>query len=168
MKLGAGWVEVALARCQTMGRPYLDNTAQTEVRVVENPPDQVRAVESRGGTGGGGVRGRNWWKGGLGKVKQGQREVGKDESDAFGAGCDDIHTLTTVVVKGGAESKSAIPVRDPSVAVVRVGESKAELARGVNRVGGEVVWEAVEARSGGEGWIGAPRTHDVEGDFGIG
>ncbi len=56
LKLGAGWVEVSLARCQTMGRPYLDNTAQTEVRVVENPPDQVRAVESRGGTVGGGVR----------------------------------------------------------------------------------------------------------------
>ncbi len=92
LKLGAGWVEVALARCQTMGRPYLDNTAQTEVRVVKNPPDQVRAVESRGGTGGGGVRGRNWWKGELGKVKQGQREVGKGESDAFEAGCDDIHT----------------------------------------------------------------------------
>ncbi len=85
MKLGAGWVEVALARCQTMGRPYLDNTAQTEVRVVEDPPDQVHAVESRGGTGGGEVRGRKWWKGGLGKVKQGQREVSKGESDAFRA-----------------------------------------------------------------------------------
>ncbi len=72
LKLGAGGVEVALARCQTMGRPYLDNTAQAEVRVVEDPPDQVRAVESRGGTGSGGVGGR-WWKGGLGKVKQGQR-----------------------------------------------------------------------------------------------
>ncbi len=36
------------------------------------------------------------------------------------------------------------------------------------RVGGDVVWEAVEARPGGEGGIGAPRTHDVEGDFGIG
>ncbi len=49
LKVRAGWVEVALARCQTMGRPYLDNTAHTEVRVVEDPPDQVRAVESRGG-----------------------------------------------------------------------------------------------------------------------
>jgi hypothetical protein len=86
LKLEAGWVEVALARCQTMGRPYLDNTAQTEVRIVEDPPNQVRAVESRGGTGGGGVRGRKWWKDGLGKVKQGQREVGKGESDAFRAG----------------------------------------------------------------------------------
>jgi hypothetical protein len=27
LELGAGWVEVALARCQTMRRPYLDNTA---------------------------------------------------------------------------------------------------------------------------------------------
>ncbi len=76
--------------------------------------------------------------------------------------------MTTVVGKGRAKGKSAIPVRGPSVAVVRVGERKAELARGVNRVGGEVVWEVVEARPGGEGGIGAPRAHDVEGDFGIG
>ncbi len=27
LELEAGWVEVALARCQTMGRPYLDNMA---------------------------------------------------------------------------------------------------------------------------------------------
>jgi hypothetical protein len=52
-----------------MGSPYLDNTAQTEVRVVEDPPDQVRAVESRGGTGGRGVGGRRWWKVGRGEVK---------------------------------------------------------------------------------------------------
>jgi hypothetical protein len=26
LELGSGWVEVALARCRTMGRPYLDNT----------------------------------------------------------------------------------------------------------------------------------------------
>ncbi len=76
--------------------------------------------------------------------------------------------MTTVVGKGEVKSKSAIPVRGPSVAVVRVGESKAELARGLKRVGGEVVWEAVKARPGGEGGIGAPRTHDIEGDFGIG
>ncbi len=72
--------------------------------------------------------------------------------------------MTTGVGKG---SKSAIPVRGPNVAVVRVGKSEVELARGVNRVGGEVVWEAVEARPGGERGIGAPRTHDVEGDLGI-
>jgi hypothetical protein len=76
--------------------------------------------------------------------------------------------LTTVVGKGRAKDKGAIPVRGPSFAVVRVGESEAELARGVNRVGGEVIWEVVDARPGGEGGIGAPRTHDVEGDFGIG
>ncbi len=71
--------------------------------------------------------------------------------------------------KGGVKSKSAIPVRGPNVVVVRVGENiKAELTRGVNRMGGEVVWEVVEARPGGEGGIGASRTHDFEGDFGIG
>ena len=49
MKLGAGWVEVALAGDQAMGWSHLNNTAKTEVGVV---PDQVRAVESGGGTGG--------------------------------------------------------------------------------------------------------------------
>ncbi len=47
--------------------------------------------------------------------------------------------MTAVVGKGWAKSKGAIPVRDPSVAVFSAGESKTELARGVNRVGGEVV-----------------------------
>ncbi len=71
MELGAGWVEVALTRRQTMGRSYLDDTAQTEVRVIEDPPDQVRAVESRGGTGGRGVGGRGWRKVRRGKVEEG-------------------------------------------------------------------------------------------------
>ncbi len=52
LELGAGGVEVALASRQTLGRSYLDDTAETEVRVVEDPPDQIRAIESRGGTGG--------------------------------------------------------------------------------------------------------------------
>ncbi len=69
LELGAGWVEVALAGCQAMGRPYVDNTAQTEVRVVEDPPDQVRAVESRRRADGSGIGGRGWWKVGRGKVK---------------------------------------------------------------------------------------------------
>jgi hypothetical protein len=74
-----------------------------------------------------------------------------------------------VVRKSGAKGKSAISVRGPSVAVFGTREGKAKLARGVNRVGGEVVWETVEAGPGREGdGIGAPGTHDVEGDFGIG
>jgi hypothetical protein len=51
--------------------------------------------------------------------------------------------LTAVVGKGWAKGKSAIPVRGPSVAVVGTGEDETELARGVNGVGGEVVWETV-------------------------
>jgi hypothetical protein len=51
--------------------------------------------------------------------------------------------LTAVVGKGWAKGKSAIPVRDPSVAVVGTGEGETELARGVNGVGGEIVWETV-------------------------
>ena len=76
--------------------------------------------------------------------------------------------MAAVVGKGWAKGERAIPVRGPRFAVFRVGESEAELARGVNRVGREVIWEVVDARPGGEGGIGAPRTHDVEGDFGIG
>ena len=71
MELGAGWVKVALAGRQTMGRPYSHNTAQTEVRVIEDPPDQIRAVESRGGTGGRWVGGRRWGKVRRGKVEEG-------------------------------------------------------------------------------------------------
>ena len=71
MELGAGWVKVALAGRQTMGRPYSNDTAQTEVRVIEDPPDQIRAVESRGGTGGRGVGGRGWGKVRRGKVEEG-------------------------------------------------------------------------------------------------
>ncbi len=48
LKLGAGWVKVALARRQTMEWSHIiDDTAETEVRVVEDPPDQVRAIEGK-------------------------------------------------------------------------------------------------------------------------
>ncbi len=61
MELGAGWVKAAVAGRQTMGRPNFNDTAQTEVRVNEDPPDQIHAVE-RGegrvaeGSGFGGVK----------------------------------------------------------------------------------------------------------------
>ncbi len=51
--------------------------------------------------------------------------------------------MAAVIGKGGAKGESTIPVRGPSVAVVGTGEGKAELAGGVNGVGGEVVWETV-------------------------
>ena len=69
--------------------------------------------------------------------------MGEDEGDAFRAGGDDIDALAAVMGKGEAKGKSAIPVRDPSVAVVGTGEGKTELAGGVKGVGGEVVWEMV-------------------------
>ncbi len=65
--------------------------------------------------------------------------MGEGESDAFRAGGYDIDTLTAVMGKGWAKGEGAILVRSPSVAVFRVREGKAVLARGVNRVGGEVV-----------------------------
>jgi hypothetical protein len=51
--------------------------------------------------------------------------------------------LAAVVGKCWAKGESAIPVRSPSVAVVRTGKGKTELAGGVKGVGGEVVWEMV-------------------------
>ncbi len=96
-----------------------------------------------------GVRG--WGKVGLGEVKKGQREVCEGEGDAFGAGRNNINTLAAVVGEGWAKGKSTIPVRGPSVAVFGTREGKAKLARGVNRVGGEVVWETVEAEREGSG-----------------
>jgi hypothetical protein len=101
-------------------------------------------------------------------VKKGEWEVGKGEGDAFGAGGDNIHTVTTVVGKGGAKIVGAVPVRVPRETVVGAVEGKTKLAGGMNGVGGEVVRETVQTRPGGEGGVGAPRTHDVEGDFGIG
>jgi hypothetical protein len=56
---------------------------------------------------------------------------------------DDIDALAAVVGKGGTKGENAIPVRGPSVAMVGTGKGKAELARGLNGVGGEVVWETV-------------------------
>ena len=53
--------------------------------------------------------------------------------------------MAAVVGKGWAKDKGAIPVRGPSVAVFGTGESKAELARRVERVGGEVIRETVKA-----------------------
>jgi hypothetical protein len=66
-----------------------------------------------------------------------------------------------VVAEGWAKDISAIPVRGPNVAVVGTGEGKTELTRGVKGVGGEVVWETVEAGPGRECGIGAPGTQDV-------
>jgi hypothetical protein len=95
--------------------------------------------------------------------------VGEGEGDLFGAGADDIDALAAVVGKGWAKGKSAIPVRGPSVAVFGTGEGKTELARRMdNRVGGEVIWKTVKAGPGRECEIGAPGTHDIEGDFGLG
>jgi hypothetical protein len=159
LELGAGWIEVALARRQPMGWSHLDNTAETEVGVVEDPPDQVRAIESGGGTGGRWVGGKGWGKIGLGEVEEEQREVCEGEGDAFGAGSNNIYTLAAVVGKGWTKGKSA---------VFGTREGKEKLARGVNVVSGEVVWETVEARPGREGRIGLPGAHDVEVDFGIG
>jgi hypothetical protein len=114
------------------------------------------------------VGGRWWGKIGLGEVEEGQREVCEGEGDAFGPGSNNIYTLAAVVGKGWVKGKSAIPVRGPSVAMFGTGEGKAELARGVDGVGGDAVWETAEAGPGRDGRIGAPEAHDVEGDFGIG
>ena len=72
--------------------------------------------------------------------------MGKGEGDAFGAGRDDINTVTTVVGKGGAKIVGAVPVRVPREAVVGAVERKTKLAGGVNGVGGEVVGKTAKTR----------------------
>ncbi len=76
--------------------------------------------------------------------------MSEGEGDALRAGGNDIDPLAAVVGKGGAKDKSAIPMRGPSVAVFGTGEGKTELARRVDRVGGEIVRETVKAGPGGE------------------
>ena len=51
LELGAGWVEVALTRGQTKAGSHPDDLAETEVGVIKDPPDQVRAIESGGRAG---------------------------------------------------------------------------------------------------------------------
>ncbi len=76
--------------------------------------------------------------------------MNEGEGDALRAGGNDIDPLAAVVGKGGAKDKRAIPVRGASVAVFGTGESKTELARRVDRVGGEIVRETVKAGPGRE------------------
>ena len=51
LEVGAGRVEVALTRSQTMEGSHPDDLASTEVGVSEDPPDQVRAIEGGGRAG---------------------------------------------------------------------------------------------------------------------
>ncbi len=51
-------------------------------------------------------------------MKEWEREVDKGEDDAFGAGGDDIHTVTAVVGEGGAKIVGAVPVGVPRKTVV--------------------------------------------------
>ena len=93
--------------------------------------------------------------------------MSKGEGDAFGAGGDYIHTVTTVVGKGGAKIVGAVPVRVPRETVVGAVEGKTKLAGGMNGVGGEVVGKTAQTRPSREGRVGAPRAHNVEGKFGV-
>ena len=95
-------------------------------------------------------------------------EVGKGKDDAFGAGGDNIHTVTTVVGKGGAKIVGAVPVRVPRETVVGAVERKTKLAGGMNGVGGEVVGKTVKTRPSREGRVGAPRAHNIKGKFSVG
>ena len=81
---------------------------------------------------------------------------------------DYIHTVTTVVGKGGAKIVGAVPVRVPRETVVGAVEGKTQLAGGMDGAGVEVVRETVQTRPGGEGGVGAPGSHDVKGEFGVG
>ncbi len=51
LKVRAGRVEAALTRGQTKAGSHPDDVAETKVGVVEDPPDQVRAIEGEGRAG---------------------------------------------------------------------------------------------------------------------
>ncbi len=76
--------------------------------------------------------------------------MSEGEGVTLRAGGNDIDPLAAVVGKGWAKDKSVISVRSPSVAVFGTREGKAELARRVDRMGGEIVRETVKAGPGGE------------------
>ncbi len=59
---------------------------------------------------------------------------------AFRAGGDDVDALAAIVGKGWVKDKSVVPVRVPSETMGGTGEGMTELAREVNRVGGEIIW----------------------------
>jgi hypothetical protein len=107
-----------------MGWPHLDNTAKTEVGVVEDPPDQVRAVECGGGTGGWWVGDRKWGKIRRGEVKEWEGKVCKGEGDAFKTCGDNINSVTTVVSEGRAKVVGTVSVWIPRETVVGAVESK--------------------------------------------
>jgi hypothetical protein len=60
-----------------------------------------------------------------------------------------------------------VPVCIPRETVVGAVKRKTELTVGIEGVGGEVVGKVMEARPSREGWVGAPRAHDVKGQFGV-
>ena len=57
-------------------------------------------------------------------MKEGEWEVGKGEGDAYGAGGDYVHAVTTIVGKGGAKIVGAVPVMAPRKTVVRAVKRK--------------------------------------------
>ena len=46
-------------------------------------------------------------------MEEGEWKVGKGEGDAYGAGGDYVHAVTTIVGKGGGDIKTADPMMDP-------------------------------------------------------
>ncbi len=94
--------------------------------------------------------------------------MGKGEGGTFGAGGDNVDAVTAVVGEGGAQIVGAVPVGVPRKTVVGAVKRQTKLTGGMNGVGGEVVRLVVKVGPGREGGLGAPRSHDVEGEFGVG
>ncbi len=97
-------------------------------------------------------------------MEEWEGEVGKGEGDAFGAGGDNIDSVTAVVGEGGAKIVGAVPVGVPRKTVVGAVKRKTKLAGGMKGMGGEVIRKTVKTRPGREGRVGTQRSHDVEGE----
>jgi hypothetical protein len=100
-------------------------------------------------------------------VKEGEGKVCKGEGDAFKACGDNINSVTTVVGEGRAKVVGTVSVWIPRETVVGAVEGKTELTGGMDGVGGEVVGKVVKARPSRDRGVGAPRAHDIKGEFGV-
>ncbi len=83
-------------------------------------------------------------------------------------GGENVDAVTAVVGEGRAKIVGAVPVRVPKKTVVGTVKRETKLAGGMNGVSGKVVRKTVQTRPGREGRIGAPRAHNIKGEFSVG
>ena len=144
------------------------DSTESKLRVVKLLADKVGAVRRRIRSvgGGGSLSGE---RGRVLKEKQGIRIVVKGVRDGWCGSFDSVDVVTAMMVDGRAKVKCAVAVVGPARAGVWTEMGDAQLARGVNGMGTEVKFMAMQSVEGGDfsrgGSGGGPRTEHVEGEF---